>query len=447
MPDNPVPQQRPNYVQIAQRVLGQPLLMDRRYAQIFFSALGPRLGAEELRTLEGEVLLGDQMRLKAGSFSSDRERRRPYQIVEGIAVLPVAGTLVNKYGHMNPVSGMTGYDGIIGRVAEAQDDPDVEGVLLDIDSGGGEVAGFFDAVETLSILGQGKPLATLCYDMSCSAAQGIASVGRTRFITRNGTAGSIGVITAHRSYKDQLAEAGLKITLIYSGEHKADGNSFDDLPDDVLAGIQGELNDIRQEFATVVAANTGMSLQAVLDTEARTYRGQQAIDIGLATHMVNGYAAVAEFKKIIKAQRHSAVGLSQVGAEMSDETKPEAQEQGLAAPTAADERGRIQAILTSSEAEGRTDLANHLAFKTDMSAEAAEGILAASPKAEAPESEPEKDQGTGADLNASSETALDRAMAEEENPEITADAGGDGKVNAVDSMLASWSAATGQEVK
>lgn len=439
MPDNQELPPQPNYMHIAQRALGQPLLMESRYAQVFFSALGPRLGVDELRTLEGEVLCGEKMRVRADRFSADRPRNRSYRVVDGIAVLPVSGTLVNKFGYMRPVSGMTGYDGIIARVSEAQDDPDVEGILLDIDSGGGEVAGFFDAVEALAALRQqGKPLATLCYDMSCSAAQGIASVGSTRFITRNGVAGSVGVITAHRSYKDALEQSGMKVTLIYSGEHKADGHPYDDLPEEVLADIQTELNTIRGEFATVVAANTGMTLDAVLGTEARTYRGQAAIDIGLATHMINGFAAVAEFKQIIKEQRQSTVVMK--GAAMSEEEKKD----GGSGATAQDERARISAIVSSPEADGRRELANHLAFKTDLSADAAIAALGAAAKDVSQESDKSEDDA-GNDLNAASETALDKMMAGEPDPDLSND--GDGKVSSVDAMLGAWSAATGGKVE
>lgn len=70
-----------------------------------------------------------------------------------------------------------------------------------------------------------------------------------------------------------------------------------------------------------------------------------------------------------------------------------------AAKAAADartaERARIHGIQSCEEAKGREALANHLALNTDMSLDAAKGILAASPKAEAPKPEPEKAQGNG----------------------------------------------------
>lgn len=47
------------------------------------------------------------------------------------------------------------------------------------------------------------------------------------------------------------------------------------------------------------------------------------------------------------------------------------------------ERSRIQTILASEEAKDRGDLAQHLAFATDMAADSAVAMLAKAPKIEA----------------------------------------------------------------
>ena len=50
----------------------------------------------------------------------------------------------------------------------------------------------------------------------------------------------------------------------------------------------------------------------------------------------------------------------------------------------ADERARIAAILTSPAAKGRTTLANHLAFSSDIDLEAALEVLGMTPAATGP---------------------------------------------------------------
>lgn len=54
--------------------------------------------------------------------------------MNGIAVLPVSGTLVSRTRALQPYSGMTGYNGIIARLQQAASDPMVDGILLDMDT-------------------------------------------------------------------------------------------------------------------------------------------------------------------------------------------------------------------------------------------------------------------------------------------------------------------------
>ncbi|GHL49995.1 hypothetical protein ECZU29_48450 [Escherichia coli] len=56
--------------------------------------------------------------------------------MNGIAVLPVSGTLVSRTRALQPYSGMTGYNGIIARLQQAASDPMVDGILLDMDTAG-----------------------------------------------------------------------------------------------------------------------------------------------------------------------------------------------------------------------------------------------------------------------------------------------------------------------
>ncbi len=431
---------------IASRVLNKPLLLEPGYARTFFSALAPRLGIMELHDAEGTILTGEQMRMRADRFTSNRERNRPYEVVDGVAVLPVSGSLVHKFGHLQPYSGMTGYDGIIARAAEAFADPEVLGVMTDNDTPGGEVAGCFNASRKLRELADaaGKPLWALCYDMNCSAGMALASSAHRRLITESGVAGSVGVVMAHTSYEKYLEEEGMAVTLIHSGARKVEGNPYQNLPEDVLARFQSEMDTLRTEFAQLVAGHMGMTQEAVLATEAATYRGQAAIDVGFADELVNGLDAVSLFAEHLSAQgRTTTIGLNMDPNKTQAETPetqgpaagtetpaPTADTAQLQAQAASDAQARIKGILNHAEAEGRTATANHLAFETTMSVEDAAKVLATVPAA-----------ATGA---ADMSTALDRHMENENQPEVGADTGGgDEEPDLAAQMLADFNAATG----
>ncbi len=63
--------------------------------------------------------------------------------VDRIAVVSVIGTLVARSGYLDAASGLLSYGNIGDSMASAMDDPSVRGVILDIDSPGGEVGGLF----------------------------------------------------------------------------------------------------------------------------------------------------------------------------------------------------------------------------------------------------------------------------------------------------------------
>lgn len=429
-----------NLKHIASRALDKPLLLDPGYARTFFSALSTRLGVTQLVDAHGEVMTGEKMHIEASSFMNSRDRQRPYQVIDGVAVVPVSGTLVHKFGHVQPYSGMTGYDGIIARVQAAIDDSEVKGILLDMDTPGGEVAGCFDAAQTIRSLAQegGKPLWAVADDMACSAGMAIASAAYRRLITQSAVMGSVGVVMAHQSVAGKLKEDGIKVTLIHSGAHKVDGNPYEDLSAEALAAFQAKSDTLRQEFATLVSNHTGLSVEAVLATEAKTYRGQEAIDVGFADQLVNGNEAIAIFADFLNQPKTNISGVTMATTETTQPaatvpTAPAAQPSAETAPQM-NEKDRIKSIMKCEAATGRQELAEHLAYETSMSVEAAMGILAAAPTAQAPD--PASQQAHAEKLN--------ELMQQEGNPTITDDVDVSAEVSDVDAMMADFALASGQ---
>jgi ClpP class serine protease len=390
-----------NLAHIANLAFNRPVALEPGYARVFYSVLAGEMGIGRLIDgATGEVFNAEDMAQSAATYRDNKtasvsdDRSRYYKLVDGVAIVPVSGTLAHKYGSIQPYSGMTGYDGIVARVNFAMNDPDVRGVMLDFDSPGGQVAGCFDAVDIIARCSKEKPIWSLGYDMHCSAAQALSSACSRRLITQTGVAGSVGVVMAHTNIEQLLKKNGTEITLFYSGAHKVDGNPYEALPDSVKTRFKAEIVRTRQVFAQKVANNIGMSLQAVLDTEAATYTGQDAVDVGFADEVVNGADAVGLMIEHLNAQGKTLVNM---GATMTIETKDKQQAAAPAAtteqatdlvnqPAAVDatavantERGRVMGILGCDEAKGREAMASKLANMPTMSIDDAKGILAAAP--------------------------------------------------------------------
>lgn len=300
-----------NLPHIASMAFNEPLMLEPAYARVFFCALAGQLGISRLTDAVSGDSLTAQEALATLALSGDDDgprQARSYQVMNGIAVLPVSGTLVSRTRALQPYSGMTGYNGIIARLQQAASDPMVDGILLDMDTPGGMVAGAFDCADIIARVRDIKPVWALANDMNCSAGQLLASAASRRLVTQTARTGSIGVMMAHSNYGAALEKQGVEITLIYSGSHKVDGTPYSHLPDDVRETLQSRMDATRRMFAQKVSAYTGLSVQAVLDTEAAVYSGQEAIDAGLADELVNSTDAITVMRDALDAHKSRLSG-------------------------------------------------------------------------------------------------------------------------------------------
>jgi ClpP class serine protease len=224
-----------------------------------------------------------------------------------------------------------------------------------------------------------------------SAAYLVGSQADKVFASQTASVGSIGVLVAHADYSKAMEAEGVKVTLIHSGEHKVDGNPYASLPDEVKSDIQAEIDGLRDKFAASVSRGRKMNKQSILDTEARVYPSAKAAEIGLVDGVAsfdeviaafsNEFTRSGEVKPKGTTMTHevvaSAPGLSEADVE---KLMMDARAEGVKAGAVA-ERARIQGILANAEADGRTATAQHLAFATEMSPDAAISLLATMPKA------------------------------------------------------------------
>lgn len=341
---------------------------------------------------------------------------KPFAFSQGIAIIPVHGSLINRFG--GSWGYVTGYNFVRQQTAQAGLDPDVMAIVYDHNSFGGEAAGCFECAADIPNLANGKPTIA-AIDSNCySASFALASACDHIICTPSGGAGSIGVVAMHASMKGMLDKWGIDITFIYSGDHKVDGNPYEALPDSVKADMQASIDKSRQAFAQLVADGRKMDLKTVMDTEARIYRADDALKLGL----IDAVATPSEGLRAYLGGLSGSRSTTPKGKSMSTNTQEpggvtQAAADQAAAKAAADarvaERARIQGIQSCEEAKGREALANHLALNTEMSLDAAKGILAASPKAEPPKAEP---------APAPAANGFKAAMDNSQNPNVGSDA-------------------------
>lgn len=272
-----------NLPHLAAKLFNVPLALRPEKAEVVMAALADHFGVARLFSGGTTInLTHGGARAFIDQADTQPGRNVGYDVCAGVAVVPISGTLVQKLGSMRPYSGMTGYDTIRLNLLSALADAQVKAVMLDIDSPGGEVAGCFDLCDTIYAARQIKPVWAVLNESAFSAAYAIASSATRITVPRTGGTGSIGVICMHTELSRALDKAGIAVTMIRFGAHKAEANGVEPLSDAARAKIQAEVDAMGELFVATVARNRGLTQAKVRDTEAGCFTGQAGVDLGLA---------------------------------------------------------------------------------------------------------------------------------------------------------------------
>ncbi|HHL0959914.1 serine peptidase [Serratia marcescens] len=266
-----------NLPHLAQRVFNTPLMLHPQKAEVVMTALMERFGITQVNRVGAWVDEDDGFFTRKG-----RERDAGYDVLEGVAVIAVHGTLVQKLGSLRPYSGMTGYDGIRQTFLTALCDPEVKAICLDIDSPGGEVAGCFDLVDLMYASRGKKPVHAILTENAYSAAYAIASAADRIVVPRTGGVGSVGVIYIHFDWSQRIEKDGVQVNIITFGDRKAETNPLRPLSEAARAGIQASVDAAGQLFVSTVARNRNLAESVVRNTQAACLMADEGVRLGLA---------------------------------------------------------------------------------------------------------------------------------------------------------------------
>lgn len=271
---------------LAGRLYDVPLLIHRPKLDAILNVLGSRI------QLQGSAA-PDWLQL-------DKPVLKP---PPGIAVISIHGTLVRRTGGLDPVSGMLSYDTIAAQLDEALANPEIRGILLSVDSAGGEAGGVFDLADKIYVARRQKPIWAIADDMAFSAAYAIASAADQVWVTRTGGVGSIGVIALHVDQSARNAMDGMVFTPIYAGERKNDLSPHQPLADRARLDLQAEVDRLYELFLATVFRNRSIDMEAVRATEAGLFYAYDALARGLADGVASQDELLPQFAAYLARRR------------------------------------------------------------------------------------------------------------------------------------------------
>jgi protease-4 len=223
-----------------------------------------------------------------------------------IAVVPMVGVLT-KYGNLCAY-GMQDYQAMITR---ANNSPNIDGILLKVDSPGGTTDGTMELATVVK--DSPKMVGTFIDGLNCSAMYWISSQGKGPMVANkynNNTIGSIGTYGVYENISEKLAKEGRQVKIIRAKQStkKISANPIEPLTPEAEAEIQSQADAINDVFINYVkSARPGVAEEVF---QAGTYDNLRAKNAGLISGVGTMQTAINKMVEAIKEDRKKSKGTS-----------------------------------------------------------------------------------------------------------------------------------------
>ena len=205
----------------------------------------------------------------------------------GLGVISINGPLTNKSTGWEALCGGTSYESIK-EDFEALLEEGAKTIAFIVESGGGEAYGMMDTGNYLRRLADENGVKIVSYidGLSASAAYGLTAISDEIVSNKSSEIGSIGVLIRLMNDSKALEKEGYERTFITAGDEKipfaADGSFRKEFIDD----LQYKVDTLYQEFVEYVAEHRNISIEAVRNTQAKTFLAGDAVRLGLADKLM-----------------------------------------------------------------------------------------------------------------------------------------------------------------
>ena len=313
-------------------------------------------------------------------------KARGYELVGGVAVIPVTGPIVREQGWYG-----TGQDAVSSALKAALADPSARAILFDITSPGGVVAGTKELADAIAEARTKKRCAAYANGLCASAAYWLASATGTVYAPLTATVGSVGVIMSVANYSKLNEKWGVSYTYITGGKWKAVGNGDTPLTDEERQYLQERITALHQIFKADVGRHMGLTADPQLWGEAQLLLAQPARELGLVTDIVRDRDAA--IRKLAVEAQMTREELAAQSPELVDallaegRLKAEAENKANMDKAAADAVAGALAVVKAvagDETASRVETTLNTFRATGMSAEQIATVAPLLAKAEAP---------------------------------------------------------------
>ena len=219
---------------------------------------------------------------------TDRARVR-----DGVAIIDVIGATFKRANLFTAMSGATSYEIVRADFQAAIDDPKVKGIMLNIDSPGGEASGTGELAAAVAAARGKKPITAYVGGMGASAGYWLASAADRVVIDSQAILGSIGVQWAMKGDTPESDKTAKTYTFISSQSPLKNASP------ETEAGakqLQSAVDAMAAVFYEAVAMNRGVDIETALNNFGKggIFVGKDAVKAGLADELGSFESVLAE---------------------------------------------------------------------------------------------------------------------------------------------------------
>lgn len=210
---------------------------------------------------------------------------KTFDITNGVAILQIEGIIAKRMSMFMDISGGTSIQNMERDFIQAINDPEINAIILNIDSPGGTVDGIQGFASMIYQARGKKQIVAYTDGMMASAAYWIGSSADRVYIAGDTTqVGAIGVVAAHIDKSKAEEKIGIKTTEIVAGKYKRIASQYSPLTEEGRAYLQEQVDYFYSIFVDEIAKNRRVSPEKVAKemSEGKVFFGKQAIDVGLA---------------------------------------------------------------------------------------------------------------------------------------------------------------------
>lgn len=252
----------------------------------------------------GELQSNEELKAETEKTVNSEKR---YKVENGIAVIPIYGTLSKRFNLFMALSGGTSYQLLEKDIQMALDDNSVKGLFFETDSPGGSIDGLTNVSDLIyNARSSGKPSMAFADGLMASAAYFLGSA-TDYIVAANKTTqtGSIGVIMPpHFDFSKKLEKDNIKVTMFYSGRYKATPNQYTPLTKNDKGYIQDKLDYLYSIFIDTVAKHRDVPADMVNKNMAdgRIFIGKKGIEAGLIDEILSRKEAMQKLSDVIEGK-------------------------------------------------------------------------------------------------------------------------------------------------